>query len=154
MVGMGRQGRAEGRHVSAALDEMSRPQGAAARVLGAVANAMTDVTGFGLAGHAQALARASGVDVLLRVADLPLYDGARALSEAGVASSLLPANQADAPVMGSDDALLHDPQTAGGLLAAVAAEEAEALLAALEKLGAPGYAIGRVVAGSGRVRAE
>jgi selenide,water dikinase len=145
------QGTARGPVVTQALEIMARPQHAAARAL-AGAHAMTDVTGFGLAGHAQAIARASGVDVVLSGVDIPVYAGARALSEAGVASSLLAANRADAPVIGGEDPLLHDPQTAGGLLAAVAPEEVEGVLSALARAGVNGHVIGRIEAGRGQVR--
>jgi selenide,water dikinase len=112
---------------------------------------MTDVTGFGLAGHLAAICRASGADAELWQERLPVYDGARALSEHGVASTLLPANQEDAPAQGAADPLLHDPQTAGGLLAAVAPEAAEDLLAALRAAGYPAAIIGRMRRGPGRL---
>lgn len=145
------QGQASGPVVTAALEGMATPQHREAAVLSGT-NAMTDVTGFGLAGHVQAMARASGVDAVLRLADVPVYDGARALSEAGVASSLMPANRADAVVDGVDDPLLFDPQTAGGLLAAVDQGAVRDVLSALEATGCKGHVIGRLEAGSGKVR--
>lgn len=122
------QGMASGRDVVGVLAQMAEPQGHTAMAL-AKAHAMTDVTGFGLAGHVAAMARASGVQAVLWQAQIPVYDGARELAASGVASSLMPANRADAPVAGLDDPLLHDPQTAGGLLAAMTPKEAEAALA-------------------------
>ena len=148
-------GRAAGGDVAAALAIMATPQQAEASVLGAVAHAMTDVTGFGLAGHVRAIARASRLDAELVRDAIPVHAGARALSDAGVSSSLMPANRADAPVEGGEDALLHDPQTAGGLLAAVAREQVDATLDALRSAGCVGHVIGHLtepVGEGGRVR--
>jgi selenide,water dikinase len=145
------QGQASGRVVAEALRVMAMPQHREAEVLRGV-HAMTDVTGFGLAGHVQAMARASGVDAVLRCANVLVYPGARALSDAGVASSLMPANRADVETSGADDALLYDPQTAGGLLAAVAAEQAQDVLDALAQVGCNGHVIGTLVAGDGKLR--
>lgn len=145
------QGIAGGRDVTKALQVMATPQHVEAAILGD-ANAMTDVTGFGLAGHVQALARASHVDAVLRLADIPFYDGARALSDKGVASSLMPANRADAAVEGVADPLLFDPQTAGGLLAAIPQELVDTVLRALADKGCRGHVIGSLETGSGTVR--
>ncbi|WP_343067844.1 selenide, water dikinase SelD [Sulfitobacter aestuariivivens] len=145
------QGQARGPDVTRLLEIMAQPQDRAAQAL-AGAHAMTDVTGFGLAGHALAIARASGVDLVLNGGDIPVYEGARALSAAGVASTLLAANRADAPAAGSDDPLLHDPQTAGGLLAAVRSEDVAGVLEALRVTGGEGHIIGRVEEGPGQVR--
>jgi selenide,water dikinase len=145
-------GQADGRDVAAALAIMARAQGCEANVLAPVAHAMTDVTGFGLAGHVQAICAASGLDADLWHSAIPVYAGARALSDAGVSSSLLPANQADAPVEGIQDALLHDPQTAGGLLAAVPEAASADVIAALKAQGCTGHIIGRLSKGKGRMR--
>ena len=144
------QGDADGRIVANALDIMSRPQHLEAKVLSG-AHAMTDVTGFGLAGHVQAICRASGLSAELWHAAIPTYGGARALSEAGFASTLMSANRTDAPVIGIEDALLHDPQTAGGLLAALSEKQAEIALEDLKKQGCVGMVIGRLVVGSGAI---
>ena len=145
-------GRAEGRDVAAALAVMEQPQHREAAVLGRTAHAMTDVTGFGLAGHLAALAQASGLTAEVWCDRVPVYAGARALSASGVASSLMSANRADASVTGGDDLLLFDPQTAGGLLAAVAEDQAEPALVALAAQGCDGHLIGRMHPGSGGVR--
>jgi selenide,water dikinase len=144
------QGVADGRDVAAALEMMQQPQHREAEVLKA-AHAMTDVTGFGLAGHVGEMARASGLDAVLWREAIPVYAGARALSEAGVASTLMPVNRGDARVQGVEDALIYDPQTSGGLLAAVGADRVDEVLAALEAAGCKGYRIGRFDAGSGAV---
>lgn len=137
-------GRAQGGDVAAALAIMATPQHEEARVLGKVAHAMTDVTGFGLAGHVRAMARVSHLDAELIRDAIPVHAGARALSDAGVSSSLMVANRADAPVEGGEDALLHDPQTAGGLLAAVARGDVDATLGALKSAGCVGHVIGHL----------
>ena len=144
-------GEASGRDVAAALEVMQTPQGAAAEVLAGVAHAMTDVTGFGLAGHCRAICAASDLDAVLRCGAIPVYDGARALSEAGMSSSLMPANRVDAPVEGMEEPLLWDPQTAGGLLAAVPGNDVEAVLTRLSAAGVEGHLVGALQAGTGRI---
>ncbi len=141
-----------GEAVAAAMAVMSRPLATAAAILAPEARAMTDVTGFGLAGHLLEILDASRVGAQMQAAAVPLIPGARALAAAGYGSSLAPANRAavlgrvtgeDGPLM----ALLHDPQTAGGLLAAVPADAAPALLAALLAAGEQAAVVGKVVAG-------
>ncbi|WP_179379387.1 selenide, water dikinase SelD [Jannaschia marina] len=142
-------GAARGRDVLDLFATMTRPQGDAARLLSG-ARAMTDVTGFGLAGHLMAICRASGVAAELDLAAVPVYGGALDLSAAGHVSSLHAANRAAAPVTGGQGArleLLHDPQTAGGLLAAVPSAEAEGLVAALREAGHGAARIGKFVEG-------
>ncbi len=76
------QGAADGRDVAALLRTMATPQGDAAVAL-RMAHAMTDVTGFGLAGHLLSICRASGVRAELCLDNLPLYNGALELAEEG-----------------------------------------------------------------------
>jgi selenide, water dikinase len=147
-------GAANGRHVAAMLKAMARPQGDAAELL-AGAHAMTDVTGFGLAGHLMAICWASGVAAEIELDALPLYPGALELAQAGHRSSIWEANRAAAPVeggAGARAALLHDPQTAGGLLAAVDAGAAEDLVKALIAAGHRAALIGRVEDGAPTIR--
>jgi selenide,water dikinase len=147
-------GAADGRHITALLVQMAQPQGTAARQLTG-AHAMTDVTGFGLAGHLWAIARASGVGAEIDLDAVPFYDGALEMAAAGHRSTLYPDNAAAAPVAGATGpraALLHDPQTAGGLLAAVAAEDAPGVLAALHTGGVPAVRIGTVTEGPAHLR--
>jgi len=142
-------GEAHGRDIAALLDQMARPQGSAARLLRG-AHAMTDVTGFGLAGHLLSMARASGLGAEIDLAAVPVYDGALALADAGQRSTLYPDNAAAAPVAGATGpraALLHDPQTSGGLLAAVDATQAERILNDLREAGVPAVTIGRMIEG-------
>lgn len=144
-------GKAPARIVAQTLAMMEQPQHIAARIL-KMANAMTDVTGFGLAGHVQAICAASGLRAEVWRDKVPVYEGARALSEAGVFSSLLAANMADAATTGLPDPLLHDPQTAGGLLAALPQDAAEKAIEALRAEGLEGHIIGELSAGSGPTR--
>ncbi|MBC58080.1 MAG: selenide, water dikinase SelD [Confluentimicrobium sp.] len=147
------QGRARGADIAAALAQMAAPLGPAAGVLAPVAHAMTDVTGYGLAGHLLTILRASGAGADLRLADVPLMDGALTLAEAGVRSSLYPQNAAMlSEVAGADAsdarcALLCDPQTAGGLLAAVPADDLDRILDDLMAAGAHAACIGQIVDG-------
>jgi selenide,water dikinase len=141
-----------GESVAAAYASMSRPLGPAARLLAPHAHAMTDVTGFGLAGHLLEILVASNVAATLHLADVPFLSGALALATAGQASSLAPANRAaTAGKMTAPDtparALLHDPQTAGGLLAAIPAAQAHHLLKALHAEGIQAALIGHITAG-------
>lgn len=142
--------RAPGPVVAEAWALMARPQGDAAMLLAPDAHAMTDVTGFGLAGHLSAMCRAAGLGAELDLAAVPLMQGALDLSQSGIASTLMPANRDAVAVRGADDpraALLFDPQTAGGFLAAVPAARAKPLVSKLQKAGHGAALIGRLLAG-------
>lgn len=149
--------RADGEAVGGALASMMRsPAPEAALLRGA--HAMTDVTGFGLAGHLLAICTASGCGAELSLFSLPLLEGAADLLQAGQRSSLHPANEAHAgphvDLQGTDparSAILHDPQTAGGLLAALAPDEADEILSALREAGVPAVDIGVITAQAGRI---
>ena len=145
-------GRARGADVAAALDWMQQPQGAAARILGA-AHAMTDVTGFGLAGHLDGICAASGTGAALDLEAIPLMPGAADLAAAGIRSTIWAENRALAPGLpeGAAD-LLFDPQTGGGLLAAVAPDSADALVAALTASGYRAARIGHLTDGPPLIR--
>ncbi|MCV6595019.1 MAG: AIR synthase-related protein, partial [Silicimonas sp.] len=125
---------------------LTRSQGDAARALAPVAHAMTDVTGFGLAGHLMRMAEASGVTATLELAKVPHFPDAQTLADAGVRSSLWPANRStfpgDAPASAD---LLFDPQTAGGLLAALPAEQAREILDDIRAAGHDAALIGTIV---------
>jgi selenide,water dikinase len=134
------RGLARARWLEATLVAMCVPSGPAAAILAAHgARGMTDVTGFGLIGHLVEMTRASGVGAELVLDRIPVLPGARELAARGVASSLLPQNlrlreairdPADAEALPMFP-LLFDPQTAGGLLAGVPAERADACVTAL-----------------------
>ncbi len=111
---------------------LNRPGPELARMAGV--HAMTDVTGFGLAGHALEMARGSGCAVRLDMAAVPVLGGARGLLQGGFVTGASARNwdSYGAEVQGvlsdEDRALLTDPQTSGGLLVACAPEAAGAVL--------------------------
>ena len=131
-------GVARGDVVANALDLMCQPQAQAGAILSG-AHAMTDVTGFGLAGHLSGIGEASGTGAVLDLVQVPLMKGALELAEAGQHSTLFRDNIAGSgPVtgpMGPQTDLIYDPQTAGGLLAAVKADQACDLLRQLRDAG-------------------
>lgn len=99
-------------------------------------HAATDVTGFGLAGHGWEMADRSGVRLVFDGTLLPRYAGARAAAEAGVRTGGDPRNRdylaghVDGDAGAVVEALAYDPQTSGGLLAAVAPDAVSALATA------------------------
>ncbi|MCB1361251.1 MAG: selenide, water dikinase SelD, partial [Rhodobacteraceae bacterium] len=140
---------ADGRDIAALWPFLTQSQGAASAILSPVATAMTDVTGFGLAGHLDEMLRAGTVGAEIDLAGVPVFPGAEALAEAGVASTIAPANRAAlvgriAAPRTPRAALLFDPQTAGGLLAAVPADTVPDLLARLSRAGYRAARIGTV----------
>jgi len=152
-----KRGSAPGSAVRAAVASMTASNGPAARAaLAAGATGATDVTGFGLLGHLAKAAAASGVDAEIDVAAVPVLPGARELVAAGVvpggtqrnrewvAEFLDPGSATELDVL-----LLADAQTSGGLLFGAPPDQAAAAVAAL---GPPAAVIGRVVAGTGRLR--
>ena len=116
-------------------------------------HAMTDVTGFGLAGHGLEIARGSGCDVLIDWASVPLHAGVRALATQSFVTGASGRNWAGygervllpqdfAP---EDRALLTDPQTSGGLLVSCAPASVDAVLATFRRHGFDAAApVGRV----------
>jgi len=146
---------AKGRWIDAALQSMvvSNQQGAQClREFGATA--CTDLTGFGLLGHLVEMTRPSNVDAEIDLGALPLLDGAQECVNAGIVSSLQSANVRLRRALRNQEAmrshprypLIFDPQTAGGLLASIPADRAEACIAALRALGyLHTAAIGRIL---------
>jgi selenide,water dikinase len=121
-------------------------------------HALTDVTGFGLLGHALEMARGSGLAVEIEAASVPVLAGVEALVRAGIRTGASDRNWAsygeavslpgDLPDGRRD--LLTDPQTSGGLLVSLAAEAAVDILAMIRTAGFDQAAIvGRVVRGTG-----
>jgi selenide,water dikinase len=127
-----------------ALQSMARSNAAAARIArDARASAVTDVTGFGLAGHLGQMLRASKVSAAIDLRALPLLPGVAGLLAAGVRSTYHEQNTRGrrgiriAPAAASDPIVevLFDPQTSGGLLFGVRPEH---LAETLERLHAGG----------------
>ncbi len=145
------RGEAEGAWIGTILDAMQRSNGPAARLLAdAGAQSMTDVTGFGLAGHLWDMARASGVTI--EIGRVPAYAGAVDLLARGRASTLHPGNVAALKgILDADaaDPILFDPQTAGGLVAGLPEERADEAIALLHEAGETGAALIGRVTGSG-----
>jgi selenide,water dikinase len=143
-----RRAKANAAWIEAALAEMRRSNAEAARILIAHgATAMTDVTGFGLAGHLGEMLAASGVDAALDLAAVPLYAGALELARAGIASTLLPENLTLAALLrGEADtatrAVLFDPQSSGGLLAGIPSARAGTCIM---KLRSAGYIVSEII---------
>ena len=149
-------------HAQAAVDSMltlNRTASLAARSVGV--HACTDVTGFGLLGHAAEIAAKSGVRLAVVASSVPLLDGALAYAAdghlpGGVARNRDYYTTNDAapvtvdPAIGPNlDALLFDPETSGGLLLTLPADRAAALRAAFADCELPLWEIGEVTAGAG-----
>jgi selenide, water dikinase len=117
-------------------------------------HALTDITGFGFIGHAREMALASNVSLVFQSAKIPVLEGALDCIHAGHIPGGLKANRDFAECLVSYDpavpddirTLLFDPQTAGGLLISVAAEDADALTRSLQGAGVPAIEIGQVIA--------
>lgn len=141
-------------HFDAAVASMKQLNEAAAlvarRLPPGVVSACTDVTGFGLAGHATEMARASGVQLHLRAADLPVLPGALELAREFLPCGGRANLRAFTGFSPSDSVsterqmICLDPQTSGGLLLAVRPDEAEGLLLALRAGNVPAVVIGGV----------
>ena len=128
----------------------------AMRAIGGGVHAATDVTGFGLLGHLHNMLAASGVSAEVDAASVPLFPKALELATRGAIpggttrnrDALAPQVQFDAAVPEPLRVLLFDAQTSGGLLIAVDADRANALIAALEREGTPAAVrIGRLSRG-------
>ena len=124
-------------------------------------HALTDVTGFGLAGHALEMARGARCEVQLDWSAVPLLPGVRALAAKGFVTGASGRNRAGygadvvlpAVFPAEDQALLSDPQTSGGLLVSCAPTELEAVLAVFGRHGfGEAAVVGRIAATSGAPR--
>ena len=128
-------------------------------------HAATDVTGFGLAGHAMGMTRGTSPAVGLRIdwSAVPLYERASVLVKTGVKTGSTGPNRAaqagrvqwSKPPPDEMEPLLYDPQTAGGLLMAIPAAQADACVRALHEAGVShARRIGEVVPSAGAPRLE
>ena len=145
--------------VDAAVGSMTTLNKRAADVLAGKpyrVHAMTDITGFGLIGHAREIALASNVSFRISAGRVPLLEGALECVRAGYIPGGLKANRdfAECVVHYEDGipeevrTLLFDPQTAGGLLIAVAADDVDQLARALTTAGVAAVEIGQVIPAS------
>lgn len=122
---------------------------AAAAMKGFDIHAVTDVTGFGLAGHALEMAKASMTTMKIAMDQLPVMDEAFEMYRKGMSTGVNVFNQrlvADAmrfekQVPDWHAQIIYDPQTSGGLLAALPAEQAPDLIRALVQVGTPAAAL-------------
>ena len=131
-----KRGIANPQHVEASVASMLELNRAAAEALeGLTVHAMTDVTGFGLIGHAREMAVASGVTLEIEADRVPLLEGAREYARAGALAGGLKNNREFAscavetvrPIEQDLMDLFYDPQTSGGLLIALPEADAERL---------------------------
>ena len=106
-------------------------------------HALTDVTGFGLAGHALELARGAGLGVTIEWSSVPRLEGVQELAEKGVVTGASGRNwagyggeiQVPAGFGAANQALLSDPQTSGGLLVSCAKEVVDEVMAVFRRHG-------------------
>ncbi len=139
--------------MAGAIRSMRTLNRAAAEAMLAVdgVSACTDITGFGLIGHASEMAAASKVSVTLEAARLPLLPGAHQLVSRNKTGGMKTNREYFSPwarVGGAVDPtvveLAYDPQTSGGLLIAVSAAQADRLADALERAGVDAARVGEV----------
>jgi selenide,water dikinase len=154
------KGRVSAAAMERCIETLTTLNKAAAEVLAALPadaapHAVTDVTGFGLAGHALEMAEASGVSIEIDTRALPIFDEAIEMYEKGVSTGVNKANwdmiegkaRMEHGLSAKAAEILVDPQTSGGLLVAVGAEVAEDVVRKLRQAGAADAArIGLVLA--------
>lgn len=151
-----KRGEAHPSWIEAATQAMTTLNAKAVEVItrgGFRVHSATDITGFGLIGHAREMAVGSGVSVRIRWMSLPLLEGAMESVRAGHIPGGLKANRdfAQCSVDFSRDVpedirtITFDPQTAGGLLLSVAHDDGSMLLRQLKVAGVPAVEIGEVL---------
>ena len=151
-----REGRAPAGALEAAIASMLRLNGDAADALRAFEpHAVTDVTGFGLLGHAHETALRSGVRIELDATALPALPGALEVAAAGIRTGGDRRNRefagphVESTAAAELETLAYDPQTAGGLLVTLPADRRVVLEAAFAAAGLDVWAVGRVTEGDG-----
>ena len=155
-------GKAYGPWLDAALQTMLTSNATAQQTLAAFpVHACTDITGFGLLGHLREICQQSGVAMMLECESIPLLPGTLSLIEQGVTSTLSDANrqvlmhcQVDDTVSDHWLTALCDPQTSGGLVFCLPAEQAEHALQQLDESGVAVTDIGKVVVKNGEGSAD
>jgi selenide,water dikinase len=151
-----KQGKARQGWIDAATKSMTTLNARAAEVAASgkfTVHAATDVTGFGLIGHAREMAAGSGVSLRIDSAKVPLLEGALDCVRGGFIPGGLKNNREFAECLVGYEAnvpeeirtILFDPQTAGGLLLSVARSDADSLVTALNNAGVPAVEIGEVL---------
>jgi selenide,water dikinase len=151
-----KRGEAKPAWIDAATKSMTTLNSRAAEVAASgkfTVHAATDVTGFGLIGHAREMAAGSDVSLRIDSAKVPLLEGAMDCVRAGFIPGGLKNNREFAECLVGYEAnvpeeirtILFDPQTAGGLLLSVARSDADSLVTALNNAGVPAVEIGEVL---------
>lgn len=157
LVNAYKAGKIEEEGLEPALREMERLNAAASRLaLEHGVHSATDVTGFGLTGHALGMAKASGVSIRFTFDRLPVHEDVFRLIKAGVTTGCTVGNEDNVRELLTERVrldrvrreILFDPQTSGGLLLATPPEQAPALLAALLAAGHRAAEIGEVLPGA------
>jgi selenide,water dikinase len=151
-----KQGKARQAWIDAATKSMTTLNARAADVGASgkfTVHAATDVTGFGLIGHAREMAAGSGVSLRIDSAKVPFLEGALDCVRGGFIPGGLKNNREFAECLVGYEAnvpeeirtILFDPQTAGGLLLSVARADTDSLVTALNNAGVPAVEIGEVL---------
>jgi len=151
----GRSGKLPYRELETVLPEVAALNSTSMEVaLNFEVHACTDVTGFGILGHSLEMAKGSGLQLDLIFDRLPLYPNATRMYQKGESTGSNKANrrlaqgfwQTATRLAFEQEELLFDPQTSGGLLLAVPADQSDGLLAGLKKAGIEAAAhVGNVV---------
>lgn len=153
-----KRGIADDAHVEAAVESMQRLNRHAAHLaLRFDAHASTDITGFGILGHAFEVAESSNVGLRLRMSDLPLLHGTReCVAQEAFPGGLwrnrdyvLPHLRLADSVGEDDQMILFGPETSGGLLLALEPEQAHRFLEQAKVDGLDAWAVGEVIDGAG-----
>jgi len=150
-------GRAPENAIAAAISSMTTLNRAAADVIARLpagpVHACTDITGFGLLGHASEMASASGCSIELDASTIPFLDGARRLVAGNIPGGGRTNRQhfglrvSIGPAVPDDVAdLLFDPQTSGGLLIAIAPDAASRVAGEMAAAGVAAGVVGRIIA--------
>jgi selenide, water dikinase len=152
-----KQGKANYEWVNAAVKFMTTLNGTAAEAAAKFSgvHAMTDITGFGLMGHGREMAVGSRVTLEIETAKVPIIEGALEAIKAGAIPGGLTSNREFAECMVVDQQgalisdelrhLMYDPQTSGGLLISISAEQSVELIESLGEAGVDAVQIGRVL---------
>ena len=161
-----KQGVGVSEHVEAVINGMSRLNRIPAEfaqhyneTYGTCVHAVTDITGYSLMGHGHEMAHLSNADLHIRFADLLWYPGTWQYAAAEIFAGGLWRNhdyfkqwvQMPKSLTDWQQALLYDPQTSGGLLIAIAPQQAKAFLNKVNAAGETAAIIGTVHAGNGRI---
>ena len=145
-----KQGRVSEQALSACLEALTTLNRKAAEAMRAFdIHAVTDVSGFGLAGHALEMAKASGVAISIEMQSLPIMDQALAMYRKGVTTGVNAFNKElvarhmviDKSLGRWHQEIIYDPQTSGGLLVALPAGQAPQLIRALQDIRSPAAAL-------------